>query len=113
MKKAVILLSGGLDSTTCLAMAKDQGFECHALSFSYGQRHAQEITAARTIAQTMGVTNHRVVNLDIGQFGASALTDPHIDVPSYQGTSDIPVTYVPARNTVFLSIALASDGTQR
>ena len=106
MKKAVILLSGGLDSVTCLAMAKDQGFACYALSFAYGQRHSHELTAARNIAQKMGVVNHRVVNLDIGQFGASALTDMNIDVPNYAGTHHIPVTYVPARNTVFLSIAL-------
>ena len=106
MKKAVILLSGGLDSTTCLAIAKAQGFICYALSFAYGQRHAQEVIAAHTIAQKMGVADHRVVHLDIGQFGASALTDPSIDVPCYQETTDIPVTYVPARNTVFLSIAL-------
>jgi 7-cyano-7-deazaguanine synthase len=106
MKKAVILLSGGLDSTTCLAMAKAQGFECHALSFAYGQRHAYELEAAGIIAKQMGVTNHRTVNLDIGQFGASALTDKGIDVPSYENSADIPITYVPARNTVFLAIAL-------
>ena len=106
MKKAVILLSGGLDSTTCLAIAKSQGFMCYALSFAYGQRHAYELTAASVIAEKMGVVDHRVVNLDIGQFGTSALTDKAIDVPSFKGSSDIPVTYVPARNTVFLSIAL-------
>lgn len=106
MKKAVILLSGGLDSATCLSIAKAQGFACYALSFAYGQRHTYEITAARKIAQVMGAVDHRVVNLDIGQFGGSALTDTSIDVPSYQGTTDIPVTYVPARNTIFLSIAL-------
>lgn len=106
MKKAVILLSGGLDSATCLAMAKAQGFLCYALSFAYGQRHAYELTAARTIAQKIGVADHRIVSLDIGQFGASALTDTNIAVPSYQGATHIPVTYVPARNTVFLSIAL-------
>ena len=106
MKKAVILLSGGLDSTTCLAMAKNQSFECHALSFAYGQRHAYELIAAGTIAKKMGVTDHRIVNLDIGQFGASALTDTCIDVPNHQNSTDIPITYVPARNTVFLAIAL-------
>jgi len=106
MKKAVTLLSGGLDSATCLAMAKAQGFACYALSFSYGQRHAYELIAARAIAKEMGVVEHRLVTLDIGQFGASALTDTNIAVPAYQGTTDIPVTYVPARNTVFLSIAL-------
>ena len=106
MKKAVILLSGGLDSATCLAMAKAQGFVCYALSFAYGQRHAYELTAASTIAQAMGVADHRVVNLDIGQFGASALTDTQIDVPDHQESTQIPVTYVPARNTVFLAVAL-------
>lgn len=106
MKKAVILLSGGLDSATCLAMAKAQGFICYALSFAYGQRHAYELTAARRLAEKMKAANHRIVNLDIGQFGASALTDTGIAVPSYQDSIDIPVTYVPARNTVFLSIAL-------
>lgn len=106
LKKAVILLSGGLDSATCLAIAKAQGFACYALSFAYGQRHEHELIAAHTIAQTMGVVEHRVVNLDIGQFGGSALTDEAIAVPSYKGTSHIPITYVPARNTVFLAIAL-------
>ena len=106
MKKAVILLSGGLDSATCLAIAKAQGYDCYALSFAYGQRHAYEIIAAQTIAQKMGVSGHRIVNLDIGQFGASALTDTNIDVPDYQDATTIPVTYVPARNTVFLAIAL-------
>jgi 7-cyano-7-deazaguanine synthase len=106
MKKAVILLSGGLDSVTCLAMAKAQGFSCYALSFAYGQRHAYELTAARNIVDRMNAVDHRIVNLDIGQFGASALTDTNIAVPSHQESTDIPVTYVPARNTIFLSIAL-------
>jgi 7-cyano-7-deazaguanine synthase len=105
-KKAVILLSGGLDSATCLAIACAEGFTCHALSFSYGQRHDAELIAARTIAQRLSAAEHRVVSLDIGQFGASALTDPTIDVPDYTNHGTIPVTYVPARNTVFLSIAL-------
>lgn len=107
MKKAVILLSGGLDSTTCLALAKAQGFSCYALSFIYEQRHAHEVVAARNIAQQMGVVEHRFVKLDMGQFGGSALTDLRIDVPDYQGSGDIPVTYVPARNTVFLANALS------
>lgn len=106
MKKAVILLSGGLDSATCLAIAKAQGFACFTLSFDYGQRHRYELTAARAIANRMGVVDHRVVKLDIGQFGTSALTDTSIAVPNYQATTTIPVTYVPARNTVFLAIAL-------
>lgn len=106
-KKAVILLSGGLDSATCLAMAKAQGFACYALSFAYGQRHDAELIAAKTIAQRLGAAEHRVVTLDIGQFGGSALTDVGIDVPEYQAHGKIPVTYVPARNTVFLAIALS------
>ena len=106
MKKAVILLSGGLDSATCLAIAKSQGFECHALSFAYGQRHVHELNAAGVIAKQLGAASHRIVNLDIGQFGASALTDATIDVPDFKDDGNIPVTYVPARNTVFLAIAL-------
>lgn len=106
MKKAVILFSGGLDSTTCLAMAKAQGFECYALSFSYGQRHSYELDAAKQIAKHMGALEHRVVSLDIGQFGGSALTDHKIEVPKYQASDEIPVTYVPARNTIFLASAL-------
>lgn len=106
-KKAVILLSGGLDSATCLAMAHVTGFECYALSFVYGQRHDAELIAAKRIAQQLAVRDHRVVTLDIGQFGASALTDVSISVPDYQNHGTIPVTYVPARNTVFLAIALS------
>lgn len=106
MKKAVVLLSGGLDSATCLAIAKNQGFKCFALSFMYGQRHEYELKAARRIAVNMAAFEHRVVHLDIGQFGASALTDKRIDVPDYEGLGKIPVTYVPARNTVFLATAL-------
>ncbi len=106
-KKAVILLSGGLDSATCLAMANATGFACYALSFAYGQRHDAELIAAKTIAQHLGAADYRVVTLDIGQFGASALTDASIGVPDYQEHGTIPVTYVPARNTVFLAIALS------
>ncbi|WP_019215807.1 7-cyano-7-deazaguanine synthase QueC [Legionella tunisiensis] len=106
MKKAVVLLSGGLDSTTCLAMAKAQGFACYALSFAYGQRHSVELSAARRVAAHLQVVEHRVVTLDLDQFGGSALTDETVSVPDYKGDGLIPVTYVPARNTVFLSIAL-------
>jgi 7-cyano-7-deazaguanine synthase len=106
MKKAVILLSGGLDSTTCLAIAKANGFSCFTLSFDYGQRHRHELTASKTISNLLGAASHQVVKLDIGQFGTSALTDPCIAVPSYSDSNEIPVTYVPARNTIFLSIAL-------
>jgi len=106
-KKAVILLSGGLDSLTCLAMARADGFDCHSLSFSYSQRHHSELIAAEEISKQMGVIEHRIVQLDVGQFGASALTDHSIDVPAYQeSNTTIPITYVPARNTIFLAIAL-------
>jgi len=108
--KAVVLLSGGLDSTTTLAIAKAEGFEPCALSFRYGQRHAYELEAARRIAQSMGVAHHVVVDIDLRLFGGSALTS---DIPVPKGRSveemgaGIPVTYVPARNTIFLSFALA------
>lgn len=106
-RKAIILLSGGLDSTTCLAIARDQGFEPYALSFSYGQRHNAELVAAKLIAKKMGVIDHRTVTLDMGQFGGSALTDTQINVPDYHDNGEIPITYVPARNTVFLAMALS------
>lgn len=106
MKKAVVLLSGGLDSTTCLAMAKAQGYSCYALSFAYGQRHSVELAAAKRVATHFSVEEHRVVNLDLGQFGGSALTDQSLQVPQADGSKEIPITYVPARNTIFLAIAL-------
>ncbi|MBI2380037.1 MAG: 7-cyano-7-deazaguanine synthase QueC [Gammaproteobacteria bacterium] len=102
--RAVVLLSGGLDSATVLAMAKDRGFECHALSFDYGQRHLAEIEASDRIAEAFGVS-HKTLKLDLRSIGGSALTDEHIAVPETP-TEGIPVTYVPARNTVFLSLAL-------
>jgi 7-cyano-7-deazaguanine synthase len=104
-KKAVILVSGGLDSTTVVAMAKRQGYKCYTLSFDYGQRHRSELEAASRVSESMAVVEHKVVKLDLGSIGGSALTDTSIDVPEAE-TSGIPVTYVPARNTVFLSIAL-------
>jgi 7-cyano-7-deazaguanine synthase len=104
--KAVILLSGGLDSATALAIAKDQGYQCYALSFNYGQRHAVELTAAAKIARAFGITEHKTIDLDLTQIGGSALTDNNIDVPE-SPTEGIPITYVPARNTIFLSYALA------
>jgi 7-cyano-7-deazaguanine synthase len=107
MKEAVVLFSGGLDSTTCLAMAKAHGFACYALSFSYGQKHDAELNAAVVLAKEIGAAEHRIVNLDIGQFGGSALTDNNINVPDFKQSTDIPVTYVPARNTVFLATALS------
>lgn len=102
---AIVLLSGGLDSATCLAMARAEGFRPVALSFDYGQRHNAELAAARRIASAMGVTDHRVLRLDLGAIGGSALTDSAIAVPTEE-SDGIPVTYVPARNTVFLSFAL-------
>lgn len=106
MKKAVVLLSGGLDSTTCLALAKSQGFECHALSFSYGQRHTAELLAAARIAQYFQAATHKIVSLDTELFRNSALTDDSVKVPSFKESAEIPVTYVPARNTIFLAMAL-------
>lgn len=105
--RAVVLLSGGLDSTTCLAMAKAEGFDVYALSFDYGQRSSSELNAARSVAESMGVIQHHVIPLlGIGALGGSALTDSNVGVPEQESTG-IPVTYVPARNTVFLSYALA------
>lgn len=106
LKRAVVLLSGGLDSATCLAIARSEGFDCYCLSVDYGQRHAAELAAASRVATTLGATSHRVVHLDIGQFGGSALTDRSIAVPVDGVKPGIPVTYVPARNTIMLSLAL-------
>jgi len=106
MKNAVVLLSGGLDSATVLAMANAQGFTCYALSVDYGQRHHAELTAAQHVAQTLGAREHRVASIDLTGFGGSALTDNSIAVPQ-QPTAGIPITYVPARNTIMLSLALA------
>jgi 7-cyano-7-deazaguanine synthase len=104
-KKAIVLLSGGLDSITVLALAKQQGFQCYALSFDYGQRHNAELIAAAKIAADYQVIDHKIIKLGLGSIGGSALTDSHIDVPHTPQTG-IPVTYVPARNTIFLSFAL-------
>lgn len=104
--RAVVLVSGGLDSATTLAIAREQGFECYALSFDYGQRHRCELAASDAVARSLGAVEHRTVSLDLRQFGGSALTDDAIEVPE-AGGEGIPVTYVPARNTVFLSLALA------
>ena len=106
MKRAVVLLSGGLDSATVLAMARAQGFECYALSVDYGQRHHAELAAAQRVALALGAREHRVVNIDLTGFGGSALTDANIAVPEH-ASSGIPITYVPARNTIMLSLALA------
>ena len=109
MAKAVLLLSGGLDSTTLLAVARRDGFDVHAMTFRYGQRHANEIDAARRIATRFGVREHVVADIDLGTFGGSALTSDDIDVPRDRDVAErgVPVTYVPARNTIFLSFALA------
>ena len=106
-KRAIVLLSGGLDSATCLAIARDMGFECYALSIAYGQRHAAELTASKVIAAALGAHEHRLARVNLGEFGGSALTDASIPVPVDGDAEGIPVTYVPARNTVMLSIALA------
>ena len=103
--KAVVLVSGGLDSSTVLALALQQGYRCYTLSFDYGQRHRSELEAAKRVSELMKVEEHKIVRLDLGTIGGSALTDTTIDVPEHE-TAGIPVTYVPARNTVFLSIAL-------
>jgi len=104
--KAVVLVSGGLDSATTLAMAGSEGYDCLALSFDYGQRHRVELEAARRVARSLGAAEHRIIGIDLARIGGSALTDEKIDVPTEPGEG-IPVTYVPARNTVFLSYALA------
>ncbi len=105
-KRAVVLLSGGLDSATVLAIAADQGYECYALSFDYGQRALTELNAAKAVSASVGAKEHRVFSLDLAQFGGSALTDSSIEVPEGE-TDGVPITYVPARNTIFLSMALA------
>lgn len=106
-RRAVVLLSGGLDSATTLAIARAAGFDCYCLSFDYGQRHRAELDAAVRVAKALGAREHRVMRLDLGQFGGSALTDSSIDVPVDGVQPGIPATYVPARNTVMLSLALA------
>jgi 7-cyano-7-deazaguanine synthase len=108
MTRAVILLSGGLDSATVLALARAAGLDCHALSVSYGQRHQAELNAAARVAHAQGAREHRIMHVDLGRIGGSALTDKSIDVPTGAGEAGgIPVTYVPARNTIMLSLAMA------
>ena len=108
MKKAVILFSGGLDSSTVLAYAKNKNFDCYPISFNYGQRHSIELSAAKRVAEFLNIKTHKIITLAADMFGSSALTDESVDVPEYSENTDseIPVTYVPARNTIFLSIAL-------
>ncbi|MGW0805544.1 7-cyano-7-deazaguanine synthase QueC [Nonomuraea sp. NPDC002799] len=109
--KAVVLLSGGLDSTTVLAIARQEGFDAHALSFRYGQRHTEELEAAQKIARELGAAQHVITDINLAVFGGSALTDSALDVPHHESVdelgAEIPITYVPARNTIFLSFALA------
>ena len=113
-KTAVILLSGGLDSTTCIAIAKDQGFDIIGLTINYGQKHIFELESAKSIARYFNIKNHSIINIDLASFGGSSLTSTNMKVPKNRRTADIndiPSTYVPARNTVFLSIALARAET--
>ncbi|MDC0492006.1 7-cyano-7-deazaguanine synthase QueC [Candidatus Pseudothioglobus singularis] len=107
MSKAIILLSGGLDSTTVLALAKDQEFDCYALSFDYGQKQRSELESSKNIANKLDVTEHRIMQISLNDIGGSALTDKNINIPKYSDSNKIPITYVPARNTIFLSFALA------
>lgn len=107
MEKAIVLLSGGLDSATCLAIARSRGFECYTLAFDYGQRHRCELEQAALISRTLGAARHSVMPIDLRQWGGSALTDDSIDVPAANDAGQMPVTYVPARNLIFLSFAAA------
>ena len=107
MSKAVILLSGGLDSTTALAIAKEQNYDCYALSFDYGQKQRSELESSISIAKKSNVIEHRIMKISLSDIGGSALTDKAIDVPKHVDSEEIPITYVPARNTIFLSFALA------
>ena len=107
MEKAIVLLSGGVDSATCLAIARSRNFECYTLSFDYGQRHRCELECSANIAKALGAARHSVMSIDLRQWGGSALTDDSIDVLAAQGDNVMPVTYVPARNLIFLSFAAA------
>ena len=107
MSKAIILLSGGLDSTTVLAIAKEQNYDCYALSFDYGQKQRSELESSIAIAKKSNVIEHRIMKISLNDIGGSALTDKEINVPKFSDSDDIPITYVPARNTIFLSFALA------
>lgn len=106
-KKAIILFSSGLDSTTCLAIAKSLGFSCYTLSFAYGQKHCVEIENAKKVAKHFDVVEHKILTLPIDEFGATSITEPNLAIPDYTGKKEIPNTYVPARNTIFLSFALS------
>ncbi len=107
MSKAIILLSGGLDSTTVLAIAKEQGYECYALSFDYGQKQRSELKSSKKISNQFQIIEHRIMQISLNDIGGSALTDKNISIPKYSDSNEIPITYVPARNTIFLSFALA------
>lgn len=106
-KKAIILFSGGLDSRTCLSIAKEQGYECYTLSFTYGQKHTVEVERAKELAKQFGVVEHKILTLPLDEIRGSSLIDADIAVPDYKGDGKIPSTYVPARNTIFLAFALA------
>ena len=106
MSKAIVLLSGGMDSSTALSIAIEEGFECYALTLDYGQRHQNEINSAKNIVKDFKITEHKLVSIDLTVFGGSALTDDNLKVPEKE-SSGIPITYVPARNTIFFSLALA------
>jgi 7-cyano-7-deazaguanine synthase len=106
LKKAVVLFSGGLDSTTCVAIAQSQQFQVYALSIDFGQKHKIEVEAAKKIAKTLSITEHRIIAIPLNEFGGSSQTDEKMSIPDYTGSTDIPSTYVPARNTIFLSVAL-------
>ena len=107
MSKAIILLSGGLDSTTVLAIAKEQGYDCYALSFDYGQKQRSELKSSKKISNQFQVIEHRIMQISLNDIGGSALTVKNISIPKYSDSNEIPITYVPARNTIFLSFALA------
>lgn len=106
-KNAIILFSGGLDSTTCVAIAQSQGYHCYGLSFLYGQKHESELRQAKRLGKQLGLIEHRILTLPIGEYGGSSLTDPAIQVENYQESVAIPTSYVPARNTIFLSFAIS------
>lgn len=106
MQKAIILLSGGLDSATCLAFAKSKNYDCYTLSFNYGQKHNAELKAAANLSKFFAVHQHKIMEINFGDFGGSALTDKDMTIPDYDSSDKIPVTYVPARNTIMLSVAL-------
>ena len=113
MSKAIVLLSGGLDSTTVLAIATAENFDCYALSFDYGQKQRSELDSAKTISQKYEVHEHRIMKISLADIGGSALTDEDIEVPKYSESNEIPITYVPARNTIFLYCTCLGRGSRK